>query len=230
MGKKRSPQLPPAPYPILTLFLSLALCDPSCHKWRARDHRLTFGKFRTQYPRNPPKIASITKAATCIRRRSRYNNVALINNAMPLLSVRVSNSLFLRLSSSIQRRNIVLFLWSADSGDKFDRSAMMKAATLMSSGVSSFAYRFSSSCCDDKFRSSSSKFRFRDHQGFSTGVGAGENYYNSLGRRSPPISAPAGRLVMTQSSLSTGKCCYELQLYLDWSTYSALFQFKLVVL
>ena len=84
----------------------------------------------------------------------------------------------------------------------------------MSSGVSSLGYGFSS-CCDDKFRSSS-KLRFRD-QCFS-GVAAGENY-TLLGRRSPPISAPAGRLVMTQSSLSTGNVVTSSNtgLYLDWS-------------
>ena len=63
---------------------------------------------------------------------------------------------------------------------------------------SSFVYRFSS-CCDDR---SSSKFRFRDPC-FSGVLAAGE-IYSFGGRRSPPISAPAGRLFMIQSSLSAG--------------------------
>lgn len=67
------------------------------------------------------------------------------------------------------------------------------------SGISSsYGNRFSSGC-DGKL-GSPSKFCFRD-QGFS-GVAAGANCSFS-GRRSP-VSAPAGRLFMIRSSLSTG--------------------------
>lgn len=87
------------PLPQLALILTLFLSHSSVIHLVTSDGPVTTN-FRHIFAPNIllefPKNSIITKAATCIRRSSTYNNVALVKNAMPLplLSVTVSKSLF----------------------------------------------------------------------------------------------------------------------------------------